>query len=239
MSALSAQRDGEILRLTYSRPTVANAFGVTEAKELTRLLKTEAQARILIWQAVGSRCFSAGGDLAFYARQPKRTQGLVANRQITQALHALTNFGGVSLAVVDGDCWGGGLELLSCFDWVWATPRSGFGLWQRRIGLSFGWGGGARLHRRLGPVRLRQLALSTQALSALGAEEWGLVDRVIPAQLMESRVKEWAKAQIDLPREPVSALKTLKDSNESKWFEKLWWNDHHRRVLKRFKENSR
>lgn len=235
MSNIAVHRDGELLTLVFSRPEAANAFSLDDALQLQRILRTQKSAKVLIWRTTGSRCFCAGGDLAAYAKMSKRDQGIAANKKIARALAELAGFPAVTLAIVEGDCWGGGVELLSAFDSVWAVPYAAFGLWQRRIGLSFGWGGGARLERRIGKARLSRLALGAQAVTAMQAADLGLVDRIIGADDVERELRRWFKQQRRLPFEPVAALKTMTAKNEASWFRRLWWTPSHKQVLARFK----
>jgi enoyl-CoA hydratase/carnithine racemase len=106
-----------------------------------------------------------------------------------------------------------------------------FGLWQRKIGLSYGWGGGARLEKRLGAQTLRRLALSTSAISAREALEVGLVDQLVSDSSLESYARSLAARLIALPKEPVQTLKSFDSQRESGDFNSLWWNDSHRAIL--------
>jgi enoyl-CoA hydratase len=236
MSGLSAHLDGEVLTLDFSRPEASNAFGLPDAKNLQKFLRAHRNARVLIWRSRG-RCFSSGGDLRAYAKLKVRAQGLIVNRQIAKILAELEAFPGVTLAIVEGDCWGGGMELLSCFDVVWSVPEAAFGLWQRRLGLSYGWGGWQRLQARMGAARLRERALGGQAFTAFSAHQFGLVNEIVPRFAIESRLAVWRQQQLRLPPEPVKGLKSMSTSTEGLWFKKLWGNKSHSRVLANFNGN--
>jgi enoyl-CoA hydratase len=233
MSAISAELDGDVLTITFFRPEAANAFDLEAAKTLREILKSHRGVRVLVWRAMG-RCFCSGGDLHAYARLKGRNQGLLVNRQIAKILGELAAYPAATLAIVEGDCWGGGVELLSCFDTVWSVPDAAFGLWQRRIGLTYGWGGWRRLAARMGEARLRERALAGQAFTAFCARQWGLVDEVIPRFALEDRLKEWRRNQLRLPAEPVAAIKSVTGATEAGWFKKLWGNRTHARILAEF-----
>ena len=99
-----------------------------------------------------------------------RQPGILANRKIRVQLKQLAHLPVPTLALVDGECYGGGVELLSCFDFIYSTPTSQFGLWQRKVGLTFGWGGGVRLLKRMSEHQLKQLCLEAKTLTALEAK---------------------------------------------------------------------
>jgi enoyl-CoA hydratase/carnithine racemase len=106
-----------------------------------------------------------------------------------------------------------------------------FALWQRKIGLSFGWGGGARLEKRLGSSVLKRLSLSTAAISAGDALAIGLCDRLVREADLLSVASDSALAMAKLPSEPVETLKSFDKSSERDDFNSLWWNASHRAVL--------
>jgi len=239
MSAISSELDGDQLTITFFRPEAANAFDLAAAKSLQKILKSRRRGvRSLVWRAKG-RCFCSGGDLQAYAKMKGRNQGLLVNRQIAKILDELAAFPAATLAVVEGDCWGGGLELLGCFDSVWSTPEAAFGLWQRRIGLTYGWGGWRRLESRLGAARLKERALLSGAFTAFSAKEWGLVDEIVPRFAVEDRLKVWRDVQSGLPAEPVAGIKRISGGTESAWFRKLWGNKTHMQVLTEFARAGR
>lgn len=237
MSSIQALRQGEVLTLVFSRPDAGNAFGLADAKDLSKILAKHKSVKLLVWRSTG-RFFCAGGDLAAYAKMKKKSDGLLVNKQIAKALSDLAKFPAVTLAVVEGDCLGGGMEVLSCFDIVWSVPSAAFGLWQRRIGLSYGWGGGERLTAKLSSGRLKERALSAESFTAFRANEIGLVDKVIPAESLENSLNSFCDLQGKLAQEPIVALKTRTKKSEGLAFTRLWGNRFHSEILAKFKSRS-
>ena len=199
------------------------------------LRKTSQNSRPWFFSSKGDRFFCAGGNLRFYADMKGRRPGILANRKIRAQLKQLAKLPIPTLVLVDGECYGGGVELLSCFDFVYSTPTSKFGLWQRRIGLTFGWGGGARLLKRISEHKLKQLCLVAQTLDASEAQSLHIVDQVVDRHELQSLAHKWARNILSLPMEPVSGIKELNPHNEVTIFEKLWMNLSHKAVLKKFK----
>lgn len=233
-SGLSVLFDGEILRLTLSQPEKSNSFGVMEAAALVSALRKHKTANAVVFTSRGSRFFCAGGDMQHYASLKSKGQGLLANRKISQALAQLAKFPAPTLAIVNGDCLGGGLEVMGAFDEIWAQPEIRFGFWQRRIGLSFGWGGFSFLSRRLSASSLRRLSLEAANISSLQAREIGLVDRVISRAYVDEALVAWLKLRQNLPLAPVGILKSLNLKNEAQLFSRLWYSKEHRHALEIF-----
>ena len=94
-----------------------------------------------------------------------------------------------SLAVIDGTCLGGGLELALGCDLRIATsePHTVLGLPEVKLGLLPGWGGTVRLARLIGPGPAVELAATGETIDGPAAARIGLVDACVPAtQALES-----------------------------------------------------
>ena len=222
-----------VVIITLDAPTVGNAFSVKDAEALLKALKKyekDNNVHGLLFTAKG-RLFCSGGNLSDYGKMKSANQGKAVNRKITAALKALSSWPKPTICVVQGDCFGGGVELMSAFDKVIALPEVMIGLWQRRVALTFGWGGGARIEARVGAKRLKILALEARSFSAHEAFEFGLVDEVtMKSQAMENALA-WIKQAARLPKAPIATIKSFDSKKELKSFEKLWWNGEHKSIL--------
>jgi enoyl-CoA hydratase len=236
MSPLLVQQSlgPEILKLSLQDSKTANAFSIEVARELDKIIQqissSRSKIRVLIFTG-HLRFFCSGGNLKFYKTLKTRAQGLKVNNEITRVLEKLEGLGVYKIALVNGDCLGGGLELMSCFDHVIAVPHSLFGFWQSRQGLSFGWGGGARLANRCSMSIVQKALLSAQVFSAFEAQKFGLVDEVISRHAVDSYVLKHAQRILKISVETYQAIMSLDMKNEKKVFTKLWWTREHRTKL--------
>jgi 3-hydroxyacyl-CoA dehydrogenase/1,4-dihydroxy-2-naphthoyl-CoA synthase len=89
-----------------------------------------------------------------------------------------------SVAVIDGVCLGGGLELALACDCRIATdePHTSLGLPEVKLGLLAGWGGTVRLPRLIGPGPAVEFAVSGEPVDGPTAARIGLVDTCVPAR---------------------------------------------------------
>lgn len=207
-----------------------NSFGPEEAIELQDFLDSKVGKKIsaIVWTNDAGTPFCRGGNLKYYNELKSKLSGLRANREIRLALKRLAELPIPCLAVVRGDVFGGGLELLSCFDYVFSTPQALLGFWQRKVGLSFGWGGGYRFLRRMTPHRMILLALEARSLSAFEARELRLLDEVIPGDTVNSKVNRKLTELLTQSNETYKQIKFWSASKEISIFEKLWWSSEHR-----------
>ncbi len=231
MPQLTHQIDKNILYLTFNEVETRNAFSPDLAESLHQL-RTSNKHSALVLRAKGP-FFCSGGNLRHYQSLENKDQGLKKNRRILEVLDALENSPVPTVALVDGVCLGGGIELLSCFDQVIATPLSLFGLWQRRIGLTFGWGGEQRLVRRLGPARTRSWLNSSATISCWQAHQWGLVDQIELQGQLETAGDQWVSAVLEGGSESFREIK-LSSNDDNQVFSKLWLSGRHKEVLSQF-----
>ena len=86
-----------------------------------------------------------------------------------------------TIAAIEGNALGGGLELALCCDLRVASDRAKLGLPEVRLAVTPGAGGTQRLPRVVGPARAKELILTGRVLTAEEAERIGLVNEVVPA----------------------------------------------------------
>ena len=121
--------------------------------------------------------FAAGADMAemqrFTARDAEEFSRL--GQELFERIERLPY---LTVALVDGDCFGGALDLALAFDFVFATPRSRFAHPGARLGIVTGFGGTTRWRRRLSRPAANQLFLANRTFTAAEALRIRLVDRV-------------------------------------------------------------
>jgi len=97
-----------------------------------------------------------------------------------------------TVAVINGICLGGGLELALACDYRIAldSQKTRLGLPEVKLGIHPGFGGMVRSVRLLGPVKAMGLMLTGRTLAAQQARKMGLVDYVVPQRLLDKSVVE-------------------------------------------------
>ncbi|OAI50086.1 3-hydroxyacyl-CoA dehydrogenase, partial [Planctomycetaceae bacterium SCGC AG-212-F19] len=103
-----------------------------------------------------------------------------------------------TIALIDGACMGGGLEVALGFDFRLAGshPKCEVAFPEVKVGLIPGWGGTQRLTRIVGPSVAAEVICSGEPVPARKAMEMGIVFDVVPSErLMEEglRILQWAR----------------------------------------------
>ena len=84
-----------------------------------------------------------------------------------------------TIAAIEGNALGGGLELALCCDIRVASSRAKLGLPEVRLAVIPGSGGTQRLPRVVGPARAKELILTGRVIDADEAWRIGLVAEVV------------------------------------------------------------
>jgi enoyl-CoA hydratase/carnithine racemase len=142
-----------------------------------RSADSPALPRILIFRSSHAHIFAAGADMAEMRQfSPFDAAGFARLGQET--FSAIEKLPMVTVAIIDGDCFGGALDLVLSFDLRFATPRSRFSHPGGKLGIVTGFGGTSRWRKVLDPAAARSLFLGNPVMSAAEARQLGLVDRV-------------------------------------------------------------
>ena len=173
---------GVVATITLDRPQQRNPLDwstVRRLAELVRAFEADPLVQIIVVRGAGGN-FSAGGDMKGYV---DLYRDAVAFRQFLVDFHALLDAieasSKIYVAVIEGYCVAGGLELLLACDVVLAAESAKIGDAHIGFGQLPGAGGSQRLPRVVGPLRARYLMLTGDILDATEAERIGLVSKVV------------------------------------------------------------
>lgn len=194
--AVDARVDGAVVRITLNRPAKLNALSVEMLAALEAHVDEvdrRRDVRVVILAAAGERAFSVGADVnAWSALEPLDMWRwwVRDGHRVMQRLAALRQ---PVIAAVQGLAFGGGLELAMAADIRVAAETAAFAMPEVKIGTLPGWGGTQRLPALIGTARAKQMVFSGERISAVTAERWGLVNEVVPAEALTTRVTHLAE----------------------------------------------
>jgi enoyl-CoA hydratase len=92
----------------------------------------------------------------------------------------------LSIALINGYAFGGGLELALACTFRMAARTAKLGLPEIKLGLIPGYGGTQRLPRLIGEARALEMILTGRTVEAEEAERIGLVNRLVEGDLIEA-----------------------------------------------------
>jgi len=192
-------RDGAILRLSLNNPP-ANALSVAVIEALQAALdaaRDDDSVHVIVIAAMG-KLFSAGHDLKEMTAHRADTDRGAAFFERTFALCArlmqsIVNHPKPVIAEVDGIATAAGCQLIASCDLAVASDRSSFGVNGINVGL-FCSTPAVALSRNLSLKRAMEMLLTGEMIDAAAALEFGLVNRVVPAESLAQTVTGLAGA---------------------------------------------
>jgi enoyl-CoA hydratase/carnithine racemase len=150
------------------------------ATALEKIVATPVGAVRAVVVSGGERAFSAGSDVGEFEAQ-RGPEGRARHALESGVATSLAGLPMPTIAAIEGNALGGGLELALCCDIRIASERARLGLPEVRLAVTPGAGGTQRLPRVVGSARARELILTGRVLGAAEAERIGLVNEVVPA----------------------------------------------------------
>lgn len=165
------------------RPQVRNAISADLLVALTKALeRLDADDGVhVIVLTGGERFFAAGADIVAMAGA---TSAEMAARPQLGCWQRLRQLRKPLIAAVNGFALGGGAELVWVCDLVIAGESARFGQPEITLGLMPGGGGTQRLPRVVGKVKAMEIALLGDPITAWEALDAGLLNRVVPDELV-------------------------------------------------------
>jgi enoyl-CoA hydratase/carnithine racemase len=143
-------------------------------------LRAADEVRAVVVTGRGDRAFCAGSHIGeFEGLRGRVAEGkLLLEKLVYRQLAQLPM---PTIAAIEGDALGGGLELALCCDLRVASSRARLGMPEVRLAVLPGSGGTQRLPRLVGPARAKELILTGRIINSDEAERIGLVNQVVPA----------------------------------------------------------
>ena len=201
---IAEQQDG-LLTLTLNRPDKRNALNTELYKQLVAVLREAAadeEVHVLLLQGQQD-CFTAGNDLADFMGK----SSLEPDDPILQFLHSLADFPKPVIAAVHGPVAGAGVSMSLNADYTIAADSAKFTMAYIWLGTNPDGGSTYLLPRIVGRRKALELAMLSDTLDAEQAAEFGLVNRVVPADELET---EGMKLAAKLAAGPTKAFARTK-----------------------------
>jgi 2-(1,2-epoxy-1,2-dihydrophenyl)acetyl-CoA isomerase len=207
---LLVERHGAIVHLCFNRPHALNAVDVPMAHALLeelRVLTRDTTVRAVVLRGAG-KGFMAGGDLATLRADPVQgAKDLLG--PLNEVLKLMAALNAPVIAQVHGVAAGAGLSLMLQADFVLAAQGSRFNLAYINLGTSCDVGASWALPRLVGMRKALEIALLGDTLTCEDAARFGLINRVVPSDQLESEVSMLAERLAAGPTLAYGEMKRL------------------------------
>jgi len=187
-------RDDFVATVTLNRPAKLNAMTKPMWKRLGEVmedLSADDGLRCVVLRGAGGKSFSPGNDISeFETDRSNAAQAKAYGEILHRTLTALKTCRHPTLALIEGICVGGGMEIAALCDLRVCGESSRFGVPIKRLGLVMAYPEIDGLQRLVGRSTALEILLESRVFGAAEARDKGLVTRVVP----DDKVEEEAMA---------------------------------------------
>ncbi len=191
------QLDGPIATVTLNRPEKLNAMNKPMWIRLGRDMEElgrDGNLRCIVLRGAGGKAFSPGNDISeFETTRSNPAQAKAYGEVLHKTLGAIKHCPVPTVALIEGICVGGGLEIAALCDLRICGEGSRFGVPIKRLGLVMAYPEIDGLRRLVGRATTLEILLEGRVFGAAEAAEKGLVTRVVPDAEIERETYETAR----------------------------------------------
>ena len=206
-------QQGSIATLTFNRPDVYNAMNaelIHAMRDVTADIAASKTIRAVILKGA-VKAFLAGGDVGLFYKQRESLVETV--KPLGDALHEgiknIRNMPFPVIAQIHGACAGAGLSVAMAADFAIAAEDAQFNTAYTKIGLSPDGGSTFFLPRYVGMKRALELTMLADMFDAKAAATMGIINRAVPADLLELEVATLAERLSNGATQAFAAAKKL------------------------------
>ncbi|RMG86527.1 MAG: enoyl-CoA hydratase/isomerase family protein [Bacteroidetes bacterium] len=210
LTQIVLERTGEIAWITLNRPEKLNALTQTMLAEWVQVLRDlskDETCRVIVVSGAG-KSWSAGVDLSVF-QEIKVEPGYQMYQDGVEIMDLLENCPQVTIAMLNGYCFTGALEILMSFDLIVAAEEAKIGDTHAKWGIPPKWGMTQRLLRQVGIRKAKELSFTAQPVSGTEAARIGLVNRAVPLSELRPTVEALAAQIIQNSGQAIAAIKQL------------------------------
>lgn len=192
------ESDNQVLWLLFDKADASvNTVDRAVMEELSAILDTlnnDTTHKGVILASGKKTGFIAGADISQFTRFKDIDEAISVLTLGQDILNKLENLKLPTVAMIDGFCLGGGLEIaLACrYRVVEESGKTRLGLPEVKLGIHPGWGGTVRLPRLIGGPQALNLILSGHTVSGKAAAKLGFVDVAVPKRQLVRAAKYYA-----------------------------------------------
>jgi len=184
--------------VTVNRPEKLNSINSTTRSEMAKAfeaMEKDTEVSVVILTGAPGKAFIAGADIKeFLERDMNSQEALEDDWIVTKVISSLSK---PVIAMIDGFCLGGGLEIAMACDLRIASDTSRLGQPEINLGIIPGAGGTQRLTRLIGEGRAMEMILTGRMITADEACNYGIINFVYHPAVLESKTIEIANTIAD------------------------------------------
>ena len=219
---LSRVKDG-VGYITFNNPEKHNAVSIEMWDALEQILdgfRSSQDIRVIVLSGAGGKAFVSGADISKFDKERSSKEAVLSYNKRTQKVYEnLETFPKPTIAMIDGYCIGGGLNLAVCCDIRICSEKSKFAMPAAKLSLGYPFSSIKRLFDVMGPGMAKHFMFTAEKISASEALACGLVQKLVSEDSIDSYVKDYAlnianNAPLTIKAMKQIAIEISKNSDE-------------------------
>jgi len=191
-----AKVDGALGHIIFNNPERHNAVSLEMWDAVDIALSTYAEddeIRVVILSGAGGKAFVSGADISKFDKERGSKEATEHyNARLGVVYDTIENYPKPTIAMIDGHCIGGGLNLAACADIRIASAKSRFAMPAAKLALGYPFDAIRRLVNAVGAAAAKQMMFTAKSIDAESALRLGLVQEVVDEEGLAERVDELA-----------------------------------------------
>jgi enoyl-CoA hydratase/carnithine racemase len=188
--------DNGVGYITFNNPEKHNAVSIEMWDALETMLdsfRSNDRVRVIVLNGAGGKSFVSGADISKFDKERSSKEAVLSYNKRTQKVYEnLESFPKPTIAMINGYCIGGGLNLAVCCDIRICSEKSKFAMPAAKLSLGYPFSSIKRLFDVMGPGMAKHFMFTADKISAAEALSCGLVQKLISENDIETFVKDYA-----------------------------------------------
>ena len=182
--------------ITFNNPEKHNAVSIEMWDALEKILdefRSSKDIRVIVLNGAGGKSFVSGADISKFDKERSSKEAVLSYNERTQKVYELLEtFPKPTIAMIDGYCIGGGLNLAVCCDIRICSEKSKFAMPAAKLSLGYPFSSIKRLFDVMGPGMAKHFMFTAEKISASEALACGLVQKLVSEENIETYVRDYA-----------------------------------------------
>ena len=193
MANILEEKRNRIGIITVNRPDQLHSMNAETRSEMAdsfEKMDNDPKIAVVILTGSPGKAFIAGADIKEFAEMKlENSEEMKEDWRVTKVISGMKK---PVIAMIDGFCLGGGLEIAMSCDLRISSNRSKLGQPEINIGIIPGAGGTQRLTRLVGEGRAMELILTGRMINAEEALQYGILNFIFTPEELEEKTMELA-----------------------------------------------